>query len=99
MAIKEYTPNNTIDLSNEDGNVFVLIALTYKVGKQLKMDAQAIVDQMISSTYGNALAVFNREFGDFIDLKLPSTMTVKDVNNAHARATLTPEKMQEGYLK
>lgn len=99
MAIKEYAPNKTIDLSREEGNVFSLIAVAVRLSKELEKDGNAITKEMISSDYRNAVYVLDREFGDFIDIKLPEGMTPQSVKNSYVKTNLTQEKMHEGYLK
>lgn len=99
MAIKEFTPNNTIDLSSEEGNVFSLIAMATRLSRTLEKDGKAISKEMMSSDYGNAVYVFNREFGDFFDIILPKCMTMKEVNNSYIKTNATESSVQEGYLK
>lgn len=99
MAIQEYRPNNMIDLSSSDGNVFNLIGMAVRLSKQLDKDSKVITKEMIASDYRNAVYVFNREFGDFIDLKLPEGMTANSVRNSYMKTNLNEEKLREGYLR
>lgn len=70
MAILEaQITKPVIDLAGENGNVFSLIALSVRYGKEL--DTKAITKEMTSGDYGNAVFVFNSEFGEFFDIRLP----------------------------
>ena len=72
MAILEaQITKPVIDLAGENGNVFSLIALAIRYGKELELDIKAITKEMTSGDYGNAVFVFNREFGEFFDIRLP----------------------------
>ena len=58
MAILEaQITKPVIDLAGENGNVFSLIALAVRYGKEL--DTKAITKEMTSGDYGNAVFVFN----------------------------------------
>lgn len=99
MAIKENNPRRTIDLSGPDGNVFVLIGLARRLGKQLELDVNAIQAEMMSANYENALFVFDREFGDYIDLELPPGMSIESIRESHLRANATPDVVADTYLR
>ena len=99
MAIKEFQPNNTIDLSGPDGNVFSLIGVATRLAKQFEKDPKAIMAEMMSGDYRNALFVFDREFGEFIDLKLPEGMTAKSIKDSYLKKNMSYEKMTEIYTK
>lgn len=58
-----------IDLTGPDGNAFVLLGIAKRFAKQMGKDAKAITDEMRSGDYENLLAVFDREFGDFVILE------------------------------
>lgn len=99
MSFKENTLRKTIDLSGPDGNVFFLLASAARLAKQLEYDGKAIQKEMMSADYLNALYVFNREFGEFIDLELPDGITIEDIHKAHLRATVTDEVIQDSYSR
>lgn len=95
-----------IDLSTEAGNVFFLISHTFRIGKQLGKDTKSIVNEMMSSGYHYAVAVFDREFGEYIDLKLPENISLDDFKKALQTQTntilqknMTPEKMTDIYTR
>lgn len=58
-----------IDLTGPDGNAFVLLGTAASLAKQLGKDVKAIRDEMMSGDYENLLAVFDREFGDYVILE------------------------------
>lgn len=60
--------NVTIDISGPDGNAFALIGYAKKFAKQLDMDFRPIKDEMMSGDYDNLLRVFNKNFGNVVDL-------------------------------
>ena len=99
MAIQEYTPNRTIDLSMEEGNVFGLMGMAIRLSKELDKDSKAIVKEMMASDYGNAVYVFEREFGEFYDIILPKCMSMKEVRNSYLKTNMNEEKMVEVYSK
>jgi hypothetical protein len=99
MTIKEFTPNRTINLSAEEGNVFCLIGMSNRMAKTLELDGPAIAAEMMSHDYGNAVYVFNREYGDFFDIILPHNMTLEGLKRSYAKANATPEVVEDGYLK
>ena len=57
-----------IDLTGPQGNVFCLMGYAEDLAKQLGRDTVAIVNEMKSSDYENAVQVFDREFGEFVTL-------------------------------
>ena len=99
MAIREQSVVTTIDLSTQDGNVFSLIGLATRLSRELELDGKNISKEMMSGDYGNAVYVFNRDFGHFFDIVLPKGMTVEGLEASYNRATITEEKMQKVYLK
>jgi hypothetical protein len=60
--------NVTIDISGSDGNAFALIGYAKKFAKQLDLDFRPIKDEMMSGDYDNLLRVFNKNFGNVVDL-------------------------------
>lgn len=62
---------HSIDLSGPEGNAFVLLGYVSNLGKQLGWDRdriRGVQSEMQSGDYENLLTVFDREFGDYIDL-------------------------------
>ena len=57
-----------IDLTGPDGNVFVLMGRAKQYAKQLDLDGDKIINEMMSSDYENAVQVFDNYFGSFVTL-------------------------------
>lgn len=57
-----------IDLTGPDGNAYVLLAKAGTYGRELGKDCVKIREDMMSSDYEHLVEVFDREFGDYIDL-------------------------------
>lgn len=59
----------TLDLSGPDGNAFVLLGYANRWGRQLNLDTKKIHSEMTSGDYENLIEVFERYFGDFVELE------------------------------
>jgi hypothetical protein len=57
-----------IDLTGPDGNAYALIAYARRLSKQLEMDGDEIISEMMSSDYENLIRVFDKNFGSFVTL-------------------------------
>lgn len=72
MAIKSIKEKKksklSVDLTGPQGNAYCLMGLAGNLCKQLGKDKNAIIQEMASSDYENLLKVFDREFGDYVDL-------------------------------
>ena len=70
MAIKKKTESReiVIDLTGPNGNVFVLMGRAKQYAKQLDLDGDKIINEMMSSDYENAVQVFDKYFGSFVTL-------------------------------
>ncbi len=70
-----------IALDSPQGNAFYLIGVSNKICKQVGFDHTIIEKEMKSSDYVNLVYVFNREFGELIDLVLTDVVSVTDIQN------------------
>jgi hypothetical protein len=72
MAIKQETQVRVkIHLKSPQGNAFYLIGTAQSYAKQLGCtpeQTKAIINDMQSSDYDHLIDVFEREFGDYVDL-------------------------------
>ena len=72
MTIKKKEDLNRgieVDLTGPEGNAFALMGLAKNLSKQLEReDGETIVKEMMSGDYEHLVAVFEREFGDFVTL-------------------------------
>lgn len=72
MAIIEKKERNEriiVDLTGPQGNAFWLIGYAKTLGKQLGYNLEEIEDEMTSGDYENLIEVFDKYFGDFVDLE------------------------------
>ena len=60
-----------IDLAGSQGNAFSLMGMAKDFCKQLGIPSQEILKEMVGGSYQNLLEVFDRNFGDYVDLILP----------------------------
>jgi len=57
-----------IDLTGPEGNAFVLMAHAKNFAKQLEMDGDIVVKEMMESDYEHLVQTFDRYFGSFVTL-------------------------------
>ena len=72
MAIKsksEMPSEIAIDLTGPDGNAFALMGYAKKFARQLGVDSEEIISNMMSGDYENLLEVFEENFGEFVILE------------------------------
>jgi len=58
----------TIGLRGPEGNSFVLLGKAGELAKQLGLDDKAIKAEMMSGGYDNLIRVFDKYFGQHVDL-------------------------------
>jgi len=69
MIRKKSQKEIIIDLTGRDGNAFVLMGYAKRLARQIGIEPQPIIAEMMSSDYENLLEVFDRNFGDFVILE------------------------------
>ena len=74
MAIKSeaerpVTEKKVIDLQGPEGNAFYILGVASKLSSQLDLDKEDILNEMKSGDYENLITVFDKHFGDYIDLQ------------------------------
>jgi hypothetical protein len=57
-----------INLLGPDGNAYFLLGTANRLGEQLDLDVDKILDEMKSSDYENLIKVFDKHFGSIVDL-------------------------------
>jgi len=57
-----------IDITGPDGNAFMLIGQARQLAKQLDMDGNAIIEEMMAGDHESLLDTFEKHFGSFIEL-------------------------------
>jgi hypothetical protein len=55
-----------IDLNGPEGSAFFLLGMVAPLSKELGLDYNHIIDEMISSDYENLLNVFENNFSKFV---------------------------------
>ena len=70
MAIKQkrVPAKREIDLTGPQGNAHFLLGTARVFAGQLDLDAEAINKEMTSGDYENLITVFDKHFGDYVDL-------------------------------
>ena len=61
----------TVDLQSEQGNAFYLLGLAGDLGKKLglnKAEIKRIKDNMTLSDYTMLVEIFDKHFGDYVDI-------------------------------
>lgn len=85
----------SIDLSGPDGNAFVLLGIAADLAKQLGWDrarTNALRSEMTSGDYENLLTVFDREFGDYVDLYRGEDDEDDDLSEDFRGTTINPKR-------
>ena len=98
MPIQEFHPLQTIDLSQQNGNVFALLGIVSRLAPTFDKNFKEISTEMISADYANAVFVFNREFGEFFNIILPPYLSLQDLENAHKKATMSSKDSESVLL-
>jgi hypothetical protein len=57
-----------IDLTGPDGNAYALMAYAKKLSKELEIDGDKIISEMMSGDYENLISVFDKNFGSYVTL-------------------------------
>jgi len=65
---EEMSPEIVIDLTGPEGNAYVLMGYASKFAKQLGLNKDEIIKDMMSSDYEHLLTVFEKHFGSFVTL-------------------------------
>lgn len=69
MTIKQKSHRKKeIDISGPEGNAFSLLGTARAFSKELGLDEEAIQEEMKSSDYENLITVFDKHFGEYVDL-------------------------------
>lgn len=69
-----------IDLNGPQGNAFCLFGMVMQYGKQLgwnKEKIDSVLKEMRESDYTHLVRVFEREFGDYVEIIVPPALEPK----------------------
>jgi hypothetical protein len=69
IRAKQPAKEIVIDLTGPDGNAYALMGYASRFAKQLGLDKNAIITEMMSGDYENLVNVFDAHFGDFVVLE------------------------------
>lgn len=67
-SIDELNRRPYIDLTGPDGNAYVVMGRAKQHAKELNLDADAIIAEMKESNYENLIEVFEKYFGEYVDI-------------------------------
>lgn len=65
---KTSSDNKIIDLTGPNGNAFYLLGVAQDAAKQLGLDSEAIINDMMSGEYEHLIEVFEKHFGHIYTL-------------------------------
>jgi hypothetical protein len=57
-----------IDLRAEEGNAYVIMGYARRWGRQLGLDTDLIIAEMMSGDYDNLIQVFDDHFGEYVTI-------------------------------
>ena len=71
MTIRKKRPKKelVIDLTGPDGNAYALMAYAERFARQLGLNSEKIIEEMMASDYENLLQVFDSNFGSYVILE------------------------------
>ena len=71
MTIRKKRPKKelVIDLTGPDGNAYALMAYAERFARQLGLNSEKIIEEMMASDDENLLQVFDSNFGSFVILE------------------------------
>lgn len=58
-----------IDLTGPEGNAFCLMGYARKFARQLGLDSEKVIGEMMRGDYQNLIEVFDGYFGDYVILE------------------------------
>lgn len=71
MAIlkkKRAVGKQQLDITGSGGNAYAIMGAAQSYARQLNLDPKPIIEEMMSGDYENLLQVFDRNFGDYVDI-------------------------------
>lgn len=66
---KTYGEKPVIDLTGPEGNAFCLMGYARRYSRQLGLDSNKVIGEMMSGDYQNLIEVFDGYFGDYVILE------------------------------
>ena len=68
-AKQERSEQIVIDLTGPDGNAFAIMGYAKRLGAQLGLNTDEIIEEMMSGDYENLVQVFDNHFGSLVILE------------------------------
>jgi hypothetical protein len=68
MRIKAGSVKPRFDLTGKDGNAFNVLGIAGNLCRQIGIDSEPILKEMMSGNYENLLNVFEKHFGDYVEI-------------------------------
>lgn len=69
MIREKQVSKPVIDLAGPEGNAWALMGYARKFARELNKEGDKIIEEMMSGDYENLVAVFDREFGEYVILE------------------------------
>jgi len=66
---KTYGEKPVIDLTGPEGNAFCLMGYARRYSRQLGLDSDKVIGEMMRGDYQNLIEVFDGYFGDYVILE------------------------------
>jgi hypothetical protein len=66
---KTYGEKPVIDLTGPEGNAFCLMGYARRYARQLGLDSDKVIGEMMRGDYENLVNVFDNYFGDYVILE------------------------------
>jgi hypothetical protein len=66
---KTYGEKPVIDLTGPEGNAFCLMGYARRYSRQLGLDSDKVIGEMMRGDYENLVNVFDNYFGDYVILE------------------------------
>ena len=66
---KTYGEKPVIDLTGPEGNAFCLMGYARRYARQLGLDSDKVIGEMMRGDYQNLIKVFDGYFGDYVILE------------------------------
>jgi hypothetical protein len=66
---KTYGEKPVIDLTGPEGNAFCLMGYARRYARQLGLDSDKVIGEMMRGDYQNLIEVFDGYFGDYVILE------------------------------
>lgn len=82
MAIRRIQPNGrpVFNLDGPEGNAFVLLGAAQTLCRELDLNRDEVFEELQAGDYIHLLTVFERYFGDFVDLETSDEEYIEALN-------------------